>query len=108
MVLHARQDLQPQFMLPAGFRPATRVTHTVTDTQVHEDGTSVPNAPPATFDLTIDPKGEVSYVDNPKVNRLGHVGYRLTRLTWQSREAPEILSTSGTEESPTAGTDHDR
>ena len=108
MVLHARQDLQPQFVLPQDFRPAIWMTHTVTGTQVHEDGNPVPNAPPATFDLTIDPNGEVRYADNPKVDGLGHVGYRWTRLTWQSREAPEILSTSGTEESPTAGTDHDR
>ena len=100
MVLHARQGPQPQFVLPEGFRPATRVTHTVTGTQVHADGTPVPHAPPATFDLTIDPNGEVRYVDNAKVDGLGHVNYRVTRLTWPTREPP---SPFGTEEPPTAG-----
>ena len=99
---HARQDPQPQFVLPEGFRPATRVTHTVTGTQVHADGTPVPHAPPATFDLTIDPNGEVRYVDNPKVDGLGYVNYRVTRLTWPTREPP---SSFGTEEPPTVGSD---
>ena len=102
---HARQDPQPQFVLPEGFRPATRVTHTVTGTPVHADGTPVPNAPPTTFDLTIDPNGEVRYVDNAKVNELGYVGYRVTHLTWRTSEAPEALSTSGTEASPTVDSD---
>lgn len=94
MVLHARQGPQPQFVLPVGFRPATRMMHTVTGTQIHADGTLVPNRPSATFNLTIDPNGKVRYVDNP-----GYVGYRVTRLTWQIRKPP---STFGTEEHPTA------
>ena len=99
---HARQDPQPQFVLPEGFRPATRVTHTVTGTPVHADGTPVPNAPPATFDLTIDPNGEVRYLDNAKVDELGYVDYRVTRLTWQ---AGEPRSTSGTQASPAVDSD---
>ncbi len=99
---HARQDPEPQFVLPEGFRPATRLTHTVTGTPVYEDGTPVPNASPVTFDLTIDPNGEVRYLDNAKVDGLGHVGYRVTRLMWQTGESP---STVGTEASPTVGSD---
>ena len=76
-------------MLPEGFRPATRVTNTVTGTQVRADGRPVPHAPPATFDLTIDPNGEVRYVDNAKVDGLGYVDYR---VTWLTREP---LSPSG-------------
>ena len=99
---HARQDPQPQFVLPEGFRPATRVTHTVTGTLVHADGTPMSNAPSATFDLTIDPNGEVRYLDNAKVDELGYVGYRVTRLTWQTGEPP---STFGTQASPAVDSD---
>jgi WD40 repeat protein len=99
---HARQDPQPQFVLPEGFRPATRVTHTVTGTPVHADGTPVPDSQPVTFDLTIDPNGEVRYLDNAKVDELGYVGYRVTHLTWQTGEPPSAL---GTEASPTVDSD---
>ena len=93
----ARPNPQPQFVLPEGFRPANRVTHTVAGTRVHADGTPVPNAPPATFDLTISPNGEVHYLDNPKVDGPGYVGYRVTYLTWPTREVPETPATSGPE-----------
>ena len=76
-------------MLPESFRPANQVTHTVAGTRVHADGTPVPNTPPATFDLTIDPNGEMRYVDNTKVNGRGYVGHRVARLTWQTNEVPE-------------------
>ena len=85
----ARRNLQPQFVLPEGFRPAKHVTYTVTGTQVHADGTPMPNSQPATSDLTIAPNGEMRYVDNPKVDGLGYVNYRVTRLTWPTNEVPE-------------------
>ncbi len=85
---HARQNPQPQFVLPAGFRPAAPVTRTVTDgTRVNEDRTPVPNAPAASFDLTIGTNGEMRYVNNSKVDHLGYVSYSVTALKWQSNEA---------------------
>ncbi len=92
-------------MLPEGFRPATRVVHTVTGTRVNRDGTPVPDAPPATFDLAIAPNGEVHYLDNPKVDGLGYVNYRVTRLTWPTREVPETPAASGTGEAEGAALD---
>ena len=85
----ARRNLQPQFVLPEGFRPAKHVTYTVTGTQVHADGTPMPNSQPATSNLTIAPNGEMRYVDNPKVDGLGYVNYRVTRLPWPTNEVPE-------------------
>ena len=84
---HARQNPQPQFVLPAGFRPTAAVTRTVTGTRVNEDRTPVPNAPPAPFDLTIGTNGEMRYVNNSKVDHLGYVSYSMTGMTWQSSEA---------------------
>ena len=96
---HARQDPQPQFVLPAVFQPATRMTYTVTGTRVHKDGTPVPDAQPAIFDLTIDTNGEVRYVNNSKVDGLGYVDFRVMELTWQTRETSETgaSSESGTD-----------
>ena len=96
---HARQDPQPQFVLPAVFRPAIRVTHTMTGTRVDADGMPVSDAQPAIFDLTIDTNGEMRYVDNPKVDGLGYVDYRVMDLTWQTHEASE------TGEPPAPGTE---
>ena len=102
MQYHARQDPQPQFVLSAVFRPATRVTHTMTGTRVDANGMPVPDAQPAIFDLTIDTNGEMRYVDNLKVDGLGYVSYHVLRLTWQTREA------SATGESSASGTDSHR
>ena len=77
-------------------RPAQHVTYTVTGPQVHADGTPVPNPQPATFDLIIGPNGEMRYVGNPKVDSLGYVNHRVTRLTWPAHEVLETPSTSGT------------
>ncbi len=84
---YARQNPQPQFVLPVGFRPAAAVTRTVTGSQVNEDRTPVPNAPRVSFDLTIGTNGELRYVNNSKVDHLGYVSYNVTALKWQSREA---------------------
>ena len=84
---HARQDPQPQFVLPAGFRPTATATRTVTGSQVNEDRTPVPNAPRVSFDLTVGTNGEMRYVNNSKVDHLGYVGYNVTGMTWQSTEA---------------------
>ena len=85
---YARQNPQPQFVLPAGFRPTATVTRTVTGgTRVNEDRTPVPNAPAASFDLTIGTNGEMRYVNNSKVDHLGYVSYSVTALKWQSNEA---------------------
>lgn len=83
---YARQDPQPQFVLPAGFRPTATVTRTVTGSQVDENRKLVPNAPRVSFDLTIGTNGEMRYVNNSKVDHLGYVGYNVTGLTWQSNE----------------------
>ena len=87
---HARQNPQPQFVLPTGFRPATQAARTVTGTRVHPDGIPVLNGRPVTFDTN----EEVRYVDNPKVDGLGFVGYRVMQLTWQIREG-QATSASG-------------
>ena len=84
---HARQDPQPQFVLPAGFRPTATATRTVSGAQVNEDRTPVPNAPKVSFDLTIGTNGEMRYVDNRKVDHLGYVSYNVIGMTWQSNEA---------------------
>ena len=84
---HARQDPQPQFVLPAGFRPTATATRTVSGSQVNEDRTSVPNAPRVSFDLTVGTNGEMRYVNNSKVDHLGYVSYNVTGMTWQSTEA---------------------
>ena len=97
---HARQDPQPQFVLPEGFRPTTRVTRTVTGQRVDEDRVPVPNAPPATFDLTIGPAGEVRYVDNTKLDGLGYVDYRVVLLTFETSHTPSTIRTG---ETATAG-----
>ena len=89
---YARQNPQPQFVLPGGFRPTGTVTQTVTGTRVNEDRTPVPNAPAATFDLRIETDGEMRYVDNSKVDHLGFVSYSVTHLRWQTDEALVVPS----------------
>ena len=54
------------------------------------------NPQPATFDLIIGPNGEMRYVGNPKVDGLGYMNHRVTRLTWPAHEVLETPSTSGT------------
>lgn len=104
---YARQNPQPQFVLPADLRPASQVPHTVTGTRVQKDRTPVPNAQPAIFDMTIGTNGEVRYVDNAKVDDLGYVNYRV-QLTWQTNEAREMLPTSEMGETSESDTDRDQ
>ena len=102
---YARQDPQPQFVLPTDWRPSGQVTHTATGTRVRADRTLIWDEQPSLFDLTIGPNGEMSYVDNSKVDGLGYVDYRVIRLTWQTATSPETqcipragtLSESGTD-----------
>ncbi len=93
---YARENRQPQFVLPVGFRPTATVTHTVTGTRVNENRTPVANAQPATFDLTIGTNGEMRYANNAKVNGLGFVSYSVTHLTWQTNEALVTPKATGT------------
>ena len=93
---YARQNPQPQFVLPVGFRPTAPVRRTVTGTQVKEDRTPVAQAPAATFDLTIGTNGAMRYVNNGKVDHLGYVSYSVTHLTWQTQEALVVPTQTGT------------
>ncbi len=93
---YARQNPQPQFGLPVGFRPTSQVTHTVTGTRVNEDRTPVVNAQPAPFDLTIGTDGEMRYVNNAKVDHLGYVSYSVTHLQWETAEALVTSPATGT------------
>ena len=93
---YARENLQPQFVLPVGFRPTATVTHTVTGTRVNADRTAVAGAPPESFDLRLETDGEMRYVDNAKVEHLGYVSYSVTHLTWQTDEALVTPEATGT------------
>ena len=72
---YARQNPQPQFVLPAAFRPTRTVTRTVTGTEVDEHRVDLPDAPPVTFTVRVEPDGEVRYVDNSQVDHVGYVRY---------------------------------
>ena len=93
---YARQDPQPQFVVPEGFRPTRRVTQTVSGTQVTRDRRPVAGAPAATFDLAFGTDGEMRYVDNAKVDHLGYVNYSVTHLTWETDEALVETEAAGT------------
>ena len=105
---YARQDPQPQFVLPEDWRPLGRVTHTATGARVTADRTPSWNEQPPLFDLTIGPNGEMRYVDNPKVDGLGYVDYRVTRLTWQIATSPETQCIPGAGALSESGTDPGR
>ena len=105
---YARQDPQPQFVLLTGFRPVGQVTRTVRGTRVHADRTPASDRGLVTFDLTIGTNGEMRYVDNTKVDDLGYVDYRATRLTWQTNKPLETSAIPGTEEPTASGTDPNR
>ena len=93
---YARENRQPQFVVPVGFRPTSTVTHTVTGTRVNADRTAVVGAPPESFDLRFETDGEMRYVDNAKVEHLGYVSYSVTHLTWQTDEALVTPEETGT------------
>ena len=49
---------------------------------VRADGTPTPNdAPPRTFTLRVATGASVRYVDNTRVDGVGHLGYKV-RLAW--------------------------
>ena len=83
---YARENRQPQFVVPVGFRPTVTQAHRVTGTRVNADRTPVAGAAPATFDLRMETDGELRYVDNSRVNDLGYVSYSVTSLRWQTAE----------------------
>ena len=93
---YARENRQPQFVVPVGFRPTRTVTHQVTGTRVNADRTAVAGAPPESFDLRFETDGEMRYVDNAKVEHLGYVSYSVTHLTWQTDEALVTREATGT------------
>ena len=108
MQYYARQNPQPQFVLPEGFRPTRQVTRSARGTRVHADRTPDSDRGQVTFDLTIDPNGEVRYVDNAQVDDLGDVDYRATRVTWQTGDPLETSAMPGTEETTVSDTEPNR
>ena len=84
---YARQNPQPQFVLPVGFRPTVAVPHEARGTHVHADRTEYEGSPTAKFDLTIGTNGELRYVNNSKVDHVGYLKYQVTGLQWQTAEA---------------------
>ncbi len=102
---YARQNPQPQFVLPEAFRPTRTVTRTVTGTEVDEHRKDLPNAPSVTFTVRVETDGEVRYVDNSQVDHVGYVRYGVqgwsyaTATTLAEPEgpaAPGDLEDSGT------------
>ena len=93
---YARQNPQPQFVLPVGFRPTSTVTREVTGTRVNEDRTPVPDAPSATFTLRFETDGEMRYVNNSQVDHLGYVSYQVTHLEWDTDEELVVTDQPGT------------
>ncbi len=93
---YARENLQPQFVVPVGFRPTRTVTHQVTGTRVNADRTAVAGAPPESFTLRFETDGEMRYVNNSQVEHLGYVSYSVTHLTWQTDEALVTPEETGT------------
>ena len=87
---YARQNPQPQFVLPVGFRPTVAKAHEATGTHVHEDRTEYDGSPRAKFDLTIGTNGELRYVNNSKVDHVGYLKYQVTGLQWQTAEAVAV------------------
>ncbi len=98
---HARQNPQPLFVLPVGFRPTALVPHEAAGTHVYENGSEYPGSPVAKFDLTVGTNGELRYVNNGKVDHVGYLKYQVTKLQWQTAEAVEVptaptISATGT------------
>ena len=102
---YARQNPQPQFVLPAAFRPTSTVTQTVTGTEVDVNRLDLAGSPSVTFTVRIETDGEVRYVDNSQVDHVGYVRYGVRALAYQTATAlvvssgPEVpgdISDSGT------------
>ena len=102
---YARQNPQPQFVLPAAFRPTSTVTQTVTGTEVDAHRVDLAGAPAVTFTVRIETDGEVRYVDNSQVDHVGFVRYGVRALAYRTATTlvepvdptpPGDLSDSGT------------
>ena len=93
---YARENRQPQFVVPVGFRPTSTVTHTVTGTRVNADRTAVAGAPAETFTLRFETDGEMRYVNNSQVDHLGYVSYSVVHLRWQTDEELVTPEETGT------------
>ena len=93
---YARENRQPQFVVPVGFRPTSTVTHRVTGTRVNADRTAVAGAPAESFDLRFETDGEMRYVNNSQVDHLGYVSYSVVHLRWQTDEELVTPEETGT------------
>ncbi|MDE0672113.1 MAG: peptidoglycan DD-metalloendopeptidase family protein, partial [Caldilineaceae bacterium] len=105
---YARQNPQPQFVLPVGFRPTVAKAHEATGTHVHEDRTEYDGSPTAKFDLTIGTNGELRYVNNSKVDHVGYLKYQVTGLQWQTAEAVEVPGAPTAPDIEATGTYHNQ
>ncbi|MXZ23568.1 MAG: hypothetical protein F4Y80_01665 [Caldilineaceae bacterium SB0665_bin_21] len=92
----ARQQPEPLFFIPEGFRPALELEWEVEGRPVRADGTPAPDdAPPRTFTLRVATDGSVRYVDNARVDGVGHLGYEV-RLAWPLAGAePDVCERTG-------------
>ncbi len=102
---YARQNPQPQFVLPEAFRPTATVERTVTGTEVDEHRRDLPGSPSVTFTVRVEPDGEVRYVDNSQVDHVGFVRYGVQGWSYATAttleepgdpEEPGDLEDSGT------------
>ena len=105
---YARQNPQPQFVLPVGFRPTVAKAHEATGTHVHENRTEYPGSPTAKFDLTVGTNGELRYVNNSKVDHVGYLKYQVTGLQWQTAEAVAVPDAPTAPDIGATGTYHNQ
>ena len=105
---YARQNPQPQFVLPVGFRPTALVPHEATGTHVYENGSEYPGSPVAKFDLTVGTNGELRYVNNSKVDHVGYLKYQVTGLEWQTAEAVAVPDAPTAPDIEAMGTYHNQ
>ena len=105
---YARQNPQPQFVLPVGFRPTVAVPHEASGTHVHEDRTEYEGSPTAKFDLTIGTNGELRYVNNSKVDHVGFLKYQVAGMTWQTAEAVAVPDAPTAPDIEATGTYHNQ
>ncbi len=74
----ARQQPEPLFFILEGFRPTPELEWEVKGRPVRADGTPTPDdAPPRTFTLRVATGDSVRYVDNTRVDGVGHLGYEV-------------------------------
>ena len=105
---YARQNPEPLFVLPVGFRPTVVVPHEASGTHVHEDRTEYEGSPVAKFDLTVGTNGELRYVNNSKVDHVGFLKYQVTRLVWHTAEAVAVPPAPTAPDIEATGTYHNQ